>query len=165
MNPVLVNLEKILLHMAALYTKLVSEGELKRQAIIDGEVGSLEEVLEREYMLLEQIEKAEGMRITLSQQAEVELCIPKEDRPVKISRIIESAGANAESLKKAREILRKKLHKFRYRNRQNEELLKASIAHVNDFMSMVKNASGKKTYNRNGGAMGANGLRFIDRTA
>lgn len=165
MKSVFENLEAVLLHIAGLYTRLVEEGERKRTAIIEGDVQLLEEVVAVEYEVLEAIEKAEKVRKALTEQAARSCGIPEENKPVKISCFIALLGDKAAGLKKAQNTLKEVLTKFRFRNRQNEELLKASIEHVNSFLSMIKNRAGvNKTYNRKGYGNGG-GLSILDRRA
>ena len=165
MKSVLENLEAVLLHIAGIYAKLLEEGEQKRIAIIEGNVQMLEEVVAREYELLEAVNKAEKVRKALFEQAEVDFNIPEDKKPVKISYLLMLFGKRAAGLKVAQAKLKELLTQFRYRNRQNEELLKASIEHVNSFLSMIKNRAGvNKTYNRKGYGSGG-GLSILDRRA
>lgn len=165
MKSVIENLEAVLTHMTALYGKLLEEGEAKREAIISGDINALEAVLDREHALLEKVSKAESIRVSLSAQAEDEYNIPEEDRPVKLSALIRVLGEKAAGLDAAQAQIKGVLEKFRFRNRQNEELLKASISHVNDFMTLIKDRAGRnKTYNKSGRDYGG-GLNLLDRRA
>ncbi len=165
MKSVIENLGAVLRHMSALYSELLKQGEIKRDAIIGGKIDVLEEVLDKEYELLDKVKKAEQIRAALSNQAEDELGIAQDKRPVKLKFLIELWGEKAQGLQKAQDEIKDIINKFRYRNRQNEELLKASISHVNDFMNMIKDRAGKnKTYNKTGHDH-SGGLNILDRRA
>ena len=163
MKKAIENLEAVLLHMAALYMKLLEHAEVKREAIIAGDIVALEEIVESEYKLLEKVSKAEEMRVTLALQVEDECGIEPNERPAKLSRIISCLGDDGKKLGVAQARIKEVIEKFRYRNRQNEELLKASLAHVNEFMAMIKERAGKnRTYNKTGYDYGG-GLSILDR--
>ncbi len=165
MKGVIENLEAVLRHIAGVYSKLLEEGEAKREAIIKGDIQALEEILDREYELLDIVKKAEGMRVVLAGQAEDEFGIDQDKRPLKLSELVAIVGESGNGLADAQSILKDVLTKFRYRNRQNEELLKSSIAHVNDFMTLIKDRAGKnKTYNKSGRDYGG-GLSLFDKRA
>ena len=163
MKKAIENLEAVLLHMAALYMKLLEYAEVKREAIIAGDIVALEEIVKNEYALLEKVRKAEKMRVTLSAQVEEECAIAEAERPAKLTQIIICLGAEGKGLELAQARIKEAVEEFRYRNRQNEELLKASLAHVNEFMAMIKERAGKnRTYNKTGYDYGG-GLSILDR--
>ena len=165
MKSVIENLEAVLKHMSGLYSELLTQGEIKRDAIISGDIDILEEVLTKEYELLDKVKKAEEIRVALSSQAEDELGIAQDKKPVKLRTLINLWGKKAEGLLHAQNEIKEVVEKFRFRNRQNEELLKASITHVNDFMNLIKDRAGKnKTYNKSGHDR-SGGLNILDRRA
>ncbi len=166
MKSVIENLQAVLRHMSGIYVKLLAVAEEKREAIIKGDIAALEEVVATEYKLLEMIQQADKVRVGLSTQAEEEYRIPKGERPVKLKRLIAALGAEeGKTLTQVQSEIRDILDKFRYRNRQNQELLKSSLIHVNDFMNMIKECSGRnKTYNKLGREC-RSGLNLLDRRA
>ncbi len=159
------NLKAILEHMTALYAKLLKQAEAKREAIIAGDITALEKILEEEYRLLEKVNKAEEMRSMLSEKLEDECGVARSKRPVKLKSLIALLGAKGKELYDVQNKIKHVLEKFRFRNRQNEELLKASIAHVDEFMNMIKGRAGRNnTYDKSGHNSGG-GLSILDRRA
>ncbi len=159
------NLMAILEHMTALYAKLLKQAEAKRDAIIAGDITALEKILEQEYRLLEKVNKAEGMRSLLSDKLEDECGVARSKRPLKLKSLIALLGAKGKGLAEVQSKIKQVLERFRYRNRQNEELLKASIAHVDDFMNMIKGRAGKNTTYDKSGHNSGGGLSILDRRA
>ena len=163
MKELLTRLEKILILQAQIHQKLLDEAELKRLAIIGGSIEDMESILAREKELLSNSEKAEAARQTVAGELKALLNIDEE--PLRVQSIIDRVGREAPGLDKARQALKQIIEKLRYRTRQNEELLKASIEHVNGFLKAVNDATASnQTYGRQG-QNGKGSLRILDRTA
>lgn len=165
MNDQLLNLGKILKLLVQLHSRLLEEAELKRKAIIDGDIKAMEEILEREQKLIGDVEKADACRDKLMLGLKSALGVTTE--PLTIRSLLEKLGESnmAKALDGVRTELKEVLDKLRYRSRQNEELLKASLEHVNGFLKMINESTvTNKTYDTKGRSGGGN-LRLLDRTA
>lgn len=166
MKAIIDNLEEVLRQEIVLHASLLEEAEQKRSAVIKGDLPELEAILQREQALIAHVAEAEARRQELVEQARAALHITEE--PLKMSvlttYLAKALGDTAiKPLRQAGDGLKKILEQLRYRNRQNEELLKASIEHVNSFLKMVSQTSGTQTYDRKGQNSGT--LRLFDRTA
>lgn len=151
--------------LVQLHAALLAEAELKRTAIIEGDIVGMENILERENALIMGVESAEVTRSTLMEELAADLKVTK--RPLTVSMLLERLPRSPDtlSLAQAKDKLKSVLEKLRFRSRQNEELLKASIEHVKGFLKMISEASTvNKTYNHKG-TTGRGNLRLLDRTA
>ncbi len=165
MEDQLVSLVKVITLLGQLHGKLLEEAELKRKAIIEGDIVLMEEILTREQDLISNVEKAEDLRVKL--MAFLKATLKIEAEPITITALVERLPENPhiKQLDKARDVLKAVLDKLRYRSRQNEELLKASVEHVKGFLKMISEASTvNKTYSPKGQS-GRGGLRLVDKTA
>lgn len=157
-------LEQIIRNESALHAKLLAAAEAKRQAIIAGDVAVMESTLNDEYDLVEQVEAQEKTRLQLVEKMAGFLEIAA--RPVTMDMLLAKLPeANTETLRAARAELRDLLNKLRIRTRQNAELLKASMEHVNSFMELIAHAGEVRTYSRKGALQRQPGVSFIDRSA
>lgn len=160
MNPLIAKLNAVLLREAALHAKLLEEAELKRDAIISGKLPVMEQILEREKAVLAEINGFEEQRQELVEQAREAFGVTAE--PFKLQDLADRLGEEGKELSKTRQLLKQVLDKLRYNNRRNDELLKASIEHVNSFLRILSQ-NGNKTYDRKGNSNGSRPL--FDRTA
>ena len=157
-------LEQIIRSESGLHAKLLEAAEAKRQAVINGDVAVMESTLETEYDLVEQVEAQEKTRIQLVEKMAGFLEIA--DRPVTMDMLLgKLPEKNTESLREARQELRSLLGRLRIRTRQNAELLKASMEHVNAFMELIAHAGEVRTYSRKGMLQRQASVSFIDRSA
>ena len=123
----------------------------------------MEKVLTTEYELVEQVEAQEKTRMQLVEKMAQFLQIA--DRPVKMDMLLAKLPEEMTGdLRARRAELRDVLGKLRIRARQNAELLKASMEHVNAFMDLIAHAGEVKTYNRRGG-LERQQVRLLDRSA
>ncbi len=150
MSVILTQLETILTCEVELHLQLLDAAEAKREAIIKGDLTSLENLLQHEQHLIGRVENEEARRLALVKEARRELELGT--GPVKMKDIIAKAPSPwNRNLSHVRERLREVLDKLRFRTRQNAELLHASIEHANAFMRMVQEAAGgDSTYGRDG---------------
>lgn len=157
-------LEAVLRNETELHASLLEAAEAKRNAIIDGDIDAMETVLKAEEQLIGLVEEAEVIRQDLVRSLQEELQIEQE--PVKMSMILACIGEAGATLAKVHEELRAVLDKLRYRSRQNAELLKASMEHVNAFLHLVAQASANNAslYNKKG-QRGAGNLGLLDHRA
>lgn len=160
MNAIISELNAVLQAEAVLHQRLLEEAELKRSAIIYGRLPEMEQILARERELLAQVEQLEAQRMPLVEQARAMFDLAEE--PFKLQQLVDKLGDEGKELAATRNTLKEVLDKLRYRNRQNDELLKASIEHVNSFLRLLSK-SGNPTYDRKGGKN--NNRSLFDRTA
>lgn len=166
MAGLLEELETQLATLASAHEEMLVYMAEKRNAIVDGNIAAMEETLQNEQRVLETIEKAEETRKRLVEQARIDLGI--KGRPVKLAQIVAAAGEPAASrLKAVHERLKGAMDTLRYRSRQNAELLKASMEHVEQFLQLVREAAGGKqsvTYGPDG-RKNKGSLKMLDRCA
>lgn len=163
MNRFVQALAQIIQNETELHRQLLQAAEDKRVAIISGDIAAMENSLNREYDLVEKVEAQEQTRIALVEKMAEMLQIA--DRPVTMALLLEKLPANlAATLTPVRAELRALLDKLRFRTRQNAELLKASMEHVNAFMEMIARAGEVKTYSRKG-LVERQQVRLFDRSA
>lgn len=157
-------LEQIIRNESALHAKLLEAAEAKRQAVIAGDVAVMESTLTTEYDLVEQVEAQEQTRLQLVEKMAGFLAIT--DRPVTMDMLLAKLPEEkTTTLREARAELRALLNKLRIRTRQNAELLKASMEHVNAFMELIAHAGEVRSYSRKGTLERQQGVSFIDRSA
>lgn len=164
MNDTLTRLEDLLARMTELHAQLLRLSEDKRQAIVEGNIDQMEGALVREQELILEVEAAEAER----QEVVESLRGPMElgDGPLKLQTIIDKAEApQAERLATVHRLLREVVDKLRYRSRQNAELMKASMEHVEAFLRAIAEACApRQGYGRDGlNRKGA--LSLLDRSA
>ena len=146
------SLNELLDQLAALqylHEQLYKLAEQKRSAIITGKLEPFEEVTKAERELVQHIEDIEKLRQQTVLIVAGELKISK----LKLIDIIEACPNHEwkDKLKNQRDSLKNAVEKIRLYNRQNSELLKASIEHVHAFMKMVGQASSvNPTYSTQG---------------
>jgi len=159
----LVLLEQVLDREAGLHERLLVAAEAKRQAILKGDLPAMEQLLREEQTLLGEVEREEKSREALAGRARASLGLPADAR---LAALIEKAGDPLGArLAAVRERLRAALDKLRYRTRQNAELLRASLQHVEAFLRTVLEAGDPDPqYGRDGRRAGA-GLHLLDRSA
>ncbi len=160
MNPLIAKLNAVLLQEAALHQKLLEEAEAKRAAIIAGRLPEMEQILERERAIIAEVNRFEERRQELVLQTREKYQITQE--PFKLQQLADLLGEEGKELAQTRQLLKEVLDKLRYSNRRNDELLKASIEHVNSFLRLLSQ-NGNKTYDRKGNSGGNRPL--FDRTA
>lgn len=164
-SQVLNQLGELLNRHAELHGQLLVAAEHKREAIVNGDLEKMEQLLQMEKMLVQEVEVKERERAELIKQACSGLGL--DYGKVKLADILAKMEdrAQADRISQIRENLRGILDKLRYRNRQNCELLKASIQHANDFLHLVQCAvNGGELYGRNGKKTGGS-LGLLNRQA
>jgi flagellar biosynthesis/type III secretory pathway chaperone len=164
MNEPINALTQILVLEADLHADFLTTLNDKRLAIIAGDIGAMEAALAREYDLLEKIRGAETHRIAAVATVAEKLALPT--APATLSLLIaELPAEQTENLRAAQTRLRDLLTQLQLRTRQVAELLKASMEHVNGFLSLIaESGGGTHLYNRQGKIAGA-GARIINRQA
>lgn len=162
MSPLIDKLNEVLQKEANLYQQLLKEAEDKRECIIHGKLPQMEQILEREKQLLAVVEGLEQERLPLVEQIRKEHGVTEE--PFKLQNLVDRLGEMAAPLAATRKFLKEVLDKLRYRNRLNDELLRASIEHVNSFLRLLhQGINNHATYDRKGRNSGNRSL--FDRTA
>lgn len=164
MNEAFSRLEEVLVRLTELHARLLMEADAKRTAIIEGDIDAMEQSLARERELVVLVEAAE-----LDRQAAVETLragLGLGEGPLKLTAIIEAADTDwAGRLRAVHVRLKDVVEKLRYRSRQNAELLKASMEHVESFLRALAEACApKKGYGRDGRAQ-AGPVSLLDRSA
>lgn len=158
------NLEKILEQLAELHSCLLEAAERKRVVIIEGDIRMMEELLQLELGLVAEVEKAEVDREKIVADA-VELLGLDSEKTKLVDIIDKLEPETATGLRNVQERLRVIIDELRYRSRQNAELLKASMEHVEEFLRTVSEAaSPEKGYGRDGKRL-SGGLSLLDRSA
>lgn len=162
MDPLIARLNAVLQQETVLHQTLLDEAEGKRGAIIAGRLPEMEEILVREKEVLKKVEELEQERLALVAETCQRYDLPGE--PFKIQSLLDRLGAEGEELAATRAALKDVLNRLRLCNRQNDELLKASIEHVNSFLKLLsRSANPNCTYNRKGNNTGNRSI--FDRTA
>lgn len=153
-----------LIALTDLHEELLAEADAKRQSIIDGDIDAMEIVLAKEIALVQAVEAAETARQAVVETLRAELAINEE--PVKLAMLIERAPEDVgKKLAAVHARLQEILKKLRYRNRQNQELLRVSMAHVDQFMRAVTRACTLSPgYGRDGRIQGTS-INLLDRSA
>lgn len=164
MKTTLNDLEAVLRREADLHARLLVAAEGKREAIIKGDLPGMEALLATEQDMLRQVEDAEVERQRLTQAARHALGLAGDDP--KLAAIIQAAPEpHSARLAQVRTQLRDVLDEFRFRTRQNGELLKASIEHVEAFLRLVAEAARPGAGYGQKGKKVAGSLRLLDRSA
>ena len=133
------SLASVLRHEIDLHEALFAAAEEKRLAIIAGDLSRMEQLLVEEHQVIDQVRVAEEKRQGLTLTACEELGLPV--RGTRLAAIAEVAPApHGETLRGIHNTLRELIDRLRYRNRQNAELLSASLSHVDAFMQAVGEA-------------------------
>jgi len=164
MSATLTELEEVLRREVDLHQELLEAAEGKRTAIILGDLKGLEDLLQRENRLIAGVEAEEAKRAGLIAAARTEFDLQED--PVRMQAIIARAPEpHAERLQRVRERLRETLDALRYRTRQNAELLRASIAHVDGFLHMVAQAGSPEALYGRDGRRKTGEFSLLDRSA
>lgn len=163
MNEALTTLESVLIRETELHAALLRESEAKRDAIIQGDLDAMEATLDRERELVVLVEAAEVDRVQAVEAVREWMGLAE---PVKLSDIIAAAPATqAGSLRRVHAALKDVIEKLRYRSRQNAELMKASMEHVEGFLRAIAEACAPRGgYGRDGRVHGKS-ASLINRSA
>ncbi len=163
MNATLQSLAAVLERETNLHGQLLAAAEAKRQAIIHGDLATMEKLLAEERMLIAEVERAESERQRLTAAARQLLQLGEEAKlPELIARAPEAEGRQ---LAAVRERLREVLDKLRQRTRRNGELLRASLQHIEGFLRTVLEAADPHPQYDRDGRRAAGPFRLFDRSA
>ena len=164
-NPTLDTLARCLERLEACHAELCQTAEVKREAIVKGDLPGLEGILARERQLTAEIEKEEARRQMAMRVARKGLGLPESDSS-RLGDLLDAAcDADRERLSGLRNRLRTVLKTLRLKDRINTELLRASLEHVEAFLRSVRDAAGAATLYNTGGKYQSGGLSIIDRNA
>ncbi len=164
MSDALDKLTRVLSHETELHESLLKVAEDKRSAIIEGDLDLMEESLQQEQVFIAEVEKAEVERIRITAAVQAELGLTEE--PVKLARIIEVApDPQAGGLQTVHRELTEVVTRLRYRTRQNAELMKASMEHVEGFLRAVAEACASQVGYGSDGLKRNTSVSLLDRSA
>ena len=163
MSAILQALADILEQETALHSQLLAAAETKRAAIIQGDLPAMETLLAKEQALIAEVERAEVERQRLAAEARRLLQLSEDAR---LSEMIARAPeAEGRQLAAVREKLQGILDKLRQRTRQNGELLRASIQHIEGFLRTVLEAADPHPHYDSAGRRATGPFRLFDRSA
>ena len=154
----------ILERETVLHEEMLAAAEIKQQVIIQGDLPGLEEIISREKELIAGIEEEEVKRKTVMPMLQKNLGMENEAQKLSdiVNLLVEPEKA---LLSGVREKLRQTLTACRIKTRQNAELLKASLAHVDAFLRTVSEAVSKDANYNKSGKRGGNSPALLDRSA
>jgi len=163
--PALDTLEAVLRRLDAAHRKLLGEADLKRKAIVEGDLAGLEAIVGRERALVDTVRREEGRRLAAARVARQALGLPEAQG--KLSDLTRAAGEPwAGRLETLRARLREALTALRAKVRLNQELLKASLDHVAGFLGSLREANGARpTYTARAQKAQSGGRPLMDTSA
>ncbi len=158
-------LEATLKRQISLHRSMLELAAAKRESIISGDVGKLEETVKEEKKLVAAIEEEEKKRLAIMPMVKRGLGLAQ-DSDDKLADVIgRMEGPEQQELAAVREELRSLIEECRRKTRHNAELLKASLEHVDAFLRAVAEAASPNANYNNSGRKARNGPTIIDRNA
>lgn len=164
MDKTLTELEFILKREEELHAQLLQAADDKRQAIVKGDLPGMERLLQLERGLIEEVARMEKERERTAAAVREQFGLSTSDGKM-ASLIAAVEEPHASRLSEVRQRLTAVLNKLRYRTRQNAELLKASVEHVNAFLRTVAGSGAPKPVYSRDGKKGNENIRLLDRQA
>jgi len=141
---------------------LLALAEEKRDCIIRNDTARIDAILTEEITIVEEVRTIEAERIACAGALGRQLELGETPDLDSILAAIPEAAAPVVPI---RQRLRNVLERLRERTRRNEDLLRASLRHIEQFFTVLAQArTTAPTYTRGGGRSGGQ-VRLVDQTA